>query len=280
VRRWLVVLAGLYVLWCALLWFKQDAMIFPRHFTAPGMPRPPENAEAWTYSRLNLGDETAIEAWFFLGDGCSREHPGPAVMIFHGNADLIDHWTDVAQQYTSRGVSVLLCEFRGYGRSGGQPSQSAIVDDACRFHDMLAARPEVRADAILAHGRSLGGGVAAQLAANKPITALILDETFTSVASFAASYGVPPFLVKHPFRTDDALSAFKGRVFIAHGTRDVTVPFSHGKKLAAMRPDATFLQLPCDHFSFPGDSAAYWEALDEFLAHCGLTDTAPAPGGP
>ena len=281
IARWLFIPVTVYAAWCAILWFKQDGMIFPGQLAGTGAGHTaPADAETWELTikspRATMAP-TTVEAWFFLGDGCSPEHPGPAVLIFHGNADLIDHWTDIAQEYTSRGVSVLLCEFRGYGRSTGTPSQRALVHDACAFHDMLAARPEVRTDAIIAHGRSLGAGVAAQLALRRPIAALVLDEAFTSVASFAAGYGVPAFVVKHPFRTDVALRTFKGTVLITHGTRDTTIPFSHGRALASLRPDATFIELPADHFNFPGDDAKYWGAIDEFLRRSGIRGAAGDP---
>ncbi len=276
IARWLFVPACVYAAWCALLWFKQGDMLFPRDM-AVGLSDPPADALVMYRDIGAATDPSAprVEAWYFQGEGCSADRPGPAVFLFHGNADLINNWDDIARAYTQRGVNVLLCEYRGYGRSGGTPSQSAIVDDATYFYDLVVLRPEVRRDAIISHGRSLGGGVAAQLAAKRPVAALVLDETFTSVASFASGYGVPTLLVRNPFRTDDVLRTFKGAVFIAHGTRDVTIPYTHGTALASLRPDAVFVACPADHMNFPGDDEAYWQALEAFLVKSDLINAAP-----
>ncbi len=93
---------------------------------------------------------------------------------------------------------MLLCEYRGYGRSGGVPEQAGITSDMIAFYDLLAKREDVDAARIYAHGRSLGAGVAAQLAAKRPAAGLILESPFKSAASFALRLGAPGFLVRAP----------------------------------------------------------------------------------
>jgi len=269
-RRALVLPAITYVLWCAALYWRQDALLFPRSFANnQAMLRRPAEAEQWL---LDIGDGKTVEAWFFLGDGRSAERPGPAAMLFHGNAELIDNWVGLADFYTRRGVSVLMPEYRGYGRSGGEPSQAAIARDVLAFHERLLGHAAVDSTRIAYHGRSLGGGVAVQLAKDRPPAALILDHTFTSVRSFASGFGVPGFLVKHPYDSAAVFPALVCPILITHGRDDRVVPFSHGLTLSTLNPRVTFREVPGDHINFPGDMNAYDAARELVLREAGLID--------
>lgn len=272
VRRYAIILACLYVFWCTLLSFAQTSMLFPRSLpnSLGFVKQPPEGFESWT---ITTDEGDSVEAWFLHGDGRSAEHPGPAVIYMHGNAELIDHCQDTARWYASHGISVLLPEYRGYGRSGGTPSQSAIARDVAAFYDQLTSRPEVDRTRIIAHGRSLGGGVAAQLTKDRATAALILNCTFTSVTAMSSQYLVPPFLVRHPYRTDRVVETYQHPILIAHGTRDTIIPLSHGERLAALAPGSIFIQTNCSHNDFPGDdSEKYEEALTAFLSTHGFKD--------
>lgn len=261
-----------YAFWCTLLFFLQTSMLFPRALpnSLGFSATTPAGFESWT---INTTEGDRVEAWFLPGAGRDASHPGPAVMYFHGNAELIDHNQDVARWYAQRGVSVVLVEYRGYGRSGGTPSQKAIATDATAFYDTLAARPEVDRSRIFVHGRSLGGGIAAQLAEDRPTAAIVLNCTFTSVTAMARRYLVPPPLIRSPFRTDDVLRSYNHPVFIAHGSRDDIVPCSHGQRLAQITKHATFLPLDCSHNDFPGETHEKYEAaLGTFFTTHGLMD--------
>ena len=93
-------------------------------------------------------------------------------------------------------VRVLLPEYRGYGRSAGSPSQRAITEDLIAFYDLLARRPEVDAQRVVFHGRSLGGGAVCDLARHRKPAAVILMSTFTSMKRMAPRYLVPGFMVE------------------------------------------------------------------------------------
>lgn len=246
-----------------LLYTQQNSMLFPRQYTnlRPNT-RPPAGVEAII---VTGPDGEKVEGWFAPGRGCTPAAPGPAVIYCHGNAELIDDNTDYIRAYTTRGVSILLIEYPGYGRSTGTPSQGSITDAGVKFYDSLAARPEVDPARIVLHGKSLGGGVAAQLLAKRPAAAVILESTFTSVASFAGDYYMPQFLVRHPFRTDDVLKRSKAPVLLFHGRDDEIIPVAHGRALAALRPDAIYVETDGHHNDYPPDPRAYWSEIEKFL---------------
>src|SRR5262245_20572994 len=264
-KRWLRRLARLatlaaviYAVWLGFLYTLQEKLIFPRDMAGPPMgdtaiPRGVERV--W----ITAEDGSRVEAWYIRAPGASKERPAGAAVFFHGNAELIDHQLGLAERYVERGFSVLLCEFRGYGRSGGRPSQAAIVADAAAFYDGLAARPEVDRTRIVIHGRSLGTGAAAQLAAIRPAGAVILESPFTSLASLAWHYGAPPLLLKHPFRTDRVLPNLKCPILILHSHDDEIIPFSHGQRLHELAPASTFVELNGSHNSALSEQDEYWK---------------------
>lgn len=264
-RRYVVVIAGLYALWLTLLYFKQDSMVFPRQYSGPAMKEgrlPPRVESFWIAA---AGGER-VEAWYLPALGASgggAKHP--LLMYCHGNAELIDDNMVRAEEWSKRGFAVLLPEYRGYGRSQGSPSQNAITEDLLKFYDWAVSRPEVDASRVFIHGRSLGGGVAAQIAARRPTAGLVLESTFTSVASFAWGVGGVPWIVKHPFRTDVALRKYEGAVLIFHGTEDDIIPVSHGRALKKLLPRAMYVETKGDHMNYPPDPAAFWKSVDEFV---------------
>ncbi len=255
----------LYVAWCVALYFYQDKLLFPADLTPGPLSTPVYDA---TSASITIGTEEGRSvAWFVPARGASADKPAPVVIYFHGNAELIDYQSTTVDGYRAMGWSVLLPEYRGYGRSDGTPSEQTIVADAVRFYDELVKRPEVDAGRIILHGRSVGGGPAAQLAARRPCRGLILESTFTSVADMASKYFVPDALVKNPLRTDQVLPTLDAPVLVFHGTRDNIIPVAHGRRLKDLAKDARYVEYNCRHNDFPGDGneAPYWREITAFL---------------
>lgn len=274
-----------YAVYCIGLYKLQDNIIFAAGFRhradAPG--KPPEAEQIWIEQPSTDASASVdrIEAWYFRGRDRSAANPGPLVVLFHGNGDVIDNYINLARLYASLGCNVLLPEYRGYGRATGSPSQEAIVSDATRFINDAVLRPEVDRSRLVHVGRSLGGGVAVAVAARLRDTAgfqpavLVLDATFTSVAAMSSRYFAPAFLVRHPFRTDRELPRLDAAVFISHGTADQVIPYSHAVSLKKIRPDATLVTLDCDHLDFPGTSGDYERSLRAFLAAASIIAATP-----
>lgn len=256
----------LYTLWLTALYFAQDALLFPgwamgnKGGAGPGDP---DVQQLW----IEVQPGVRVEAWFKPGAGRSAAQPGPAVIFFHGNADLID-WSGPAlfRSYVPAGTSVLACEFRGYGRSGGRPSERALVADAVRFYDWLAARPEVDRDAIAIYGSSLGGGVAIALAAERPARAVVVESTFASIVEMTGRYLAPPGLLRHPFRSDERIRRIACPILVVHGRHDTTIPIEHGRRLARAARNARLIETDSGH---NGNRSA-WGAIWEFLRSQGI----------
>ncbi len=268
--RLLATLVMLYIVWCGVLFFSQDTMLFPRGAAPPPLASPP--FAGTEVIRIDVPGAGPMEGWFIPSPRPDAASPGPVVIFCHGNAEIIDGQGWFVENYHRMGCSVFLPEYRGYGRSPGKPSEQAIVEDGLRFHDELVKRPDVDPNRIAIHGRSLGGGVAAQIAAKRKPAALILESTFTSVASFSHRYCVPEFLARHPFRTDKVLPDLDVPVLIFHGSRDSIVPIDHGRRLSRLARNGVYVEYGCGHNDSPGsgNEADYWSRIQDLLIRSGV----------
>jgi len=263
----LITVLAVYAVYLVAGYLLQDRMLFPREYA--GKPDPllvPGNVVELT----RQVDGVTVTAWLVRAPVATPETPAPLMQYFHGNGELMDHQDEVLLGYSRMGVSVLQVEYRGYGRSGGVPSQAALTDDAIWFLDQVIQRPEVDAARIILHGRSVGTGVAGQvldhlLDEERPPHAVVLDSPFTSITAMAWRMGFPPFVVRHPFRTDRVLPHYDGPVLINHGSADEVIPFHHGQRLAELAPNARFVAYPdASHNTLPPNDQRwnYWQDIE------------------
>jgi fermentation-respiration switch protein FrsA (DUF1100 family) len=257
------VILAFFAIAAALVLSLQSRLAFPAPPPAAQLPGAVQSADGETVWLDVAGKR--VEAWFL-----PARTPGAAPLIIntHGNGELIDFWPPHVAPLRQAGIGVLLVEYPGYGRSEGRPSQKSITGAVLAAYDWAMKHPRVDARRIVAHGRSMGGGAAAQLARNRPLAALILESTYSSLASMVRAHGVPDFLVANRFDTLEVLRGFRGPVLIVHGTRDMVIPFSHAKLLAEAAPQARFAALECGH----NDCPLQWELVLGFLAENGVSN--------
>jgi len=129
--------------------------------------------------RAALAQTPAVESLFIHGADGTRLHAwhvkgNPLVIYFGGNAEEVSWMLDEAPR-RAPGVGWLLVDYRGYGSSDGSPSEKALVSDALQWYDHF------QAGTTYVFGRSLGSGVAVQLAAERPVAGLILVAPFDSL---------------------------------------------------------------------------------------------------
>lgn len=258
---------ALYIFYCAVLFFAQRRVIFPRHLVRT----PPADAtDTSGVERIWLTSHAGrTESWLLPPEtGASA---APAVIVAHGNAELIDHWVGEMAALRRLGIAVLLVEYPGYGRSEGSPTQASITEAFVAAYDLLAARVDVDADRIVFLGRSLGGGVVCALAAERQPAALVLISTFKSVNAMAAEkFLVPPFLAWDPFNSLKTMRNYPGPVLIAHGTRDNLIPYSHGVALREASGRGRLISYEAGHNNCPPDWPAFWTEVERFLREEGI----------
>ena len=255
------------LLWAMLVWFAQRSIMFPRYLIdAPRQPDPPADAEIWHHD----SPAGEVEAWFLPGRGVSADAPGPAVVFAHGNGEIIDDWPAQLETYRQMGVSVLLPEYRGYGRSAGSPSQHAITQDFIAFHDRLAARDDVDAQRIVFHGRSIGCGALASLARHRTPAAMILQSSFTSAAALAKRYLVPRFMVRDPFDVRAVIGQYQKPVLLLHGKADGVIPARHSQRLHEAAAQSELVLYDGWGHNDPPPRRPYWRQIYDFLLRAGI----------
>lgn len=236
-------------------------LVFQPHQIAsvPAFPDDAVNLErVWLQS-----DQGAVEGWLFKGKGGDAIHPGPAVLMAHGNRELIDYYRERADGYQRLGYTVLLAEYRGYGRSAGSPSRKRIASDFTAFYDYLVSLSVVDPGKVVFHGRSLGGSVLSELSRHRPPAAIVVESTFTSIKAMA--HGAPDFLLSDRYDTLSALLDYPGPILIIHGRRDDVVPVSHALEMKKRIPRAELLLYDFGHNDGPPDWEIYWKDISEFL---------------
>lgn len=173
-------------------------------------------------------DGTTLIAWY--GAAAAGQ---PTLLYFHGNAGNLATRAERIAAYRQDGRGMLMLSYRGYGGSGGAPSEADNVADALAAYDSLRDRGVAPHDIYL-YGESLGSGVAVQVAIAREVGGIILDAPFTSLAAVGAQ--VYPFLPVELVIWDryDSLARI-GQVtaplLIIHGGRDSVVPFAMGERL-------------------------------------------------
>lgn len=246
-----------------VLWVLQRKLIYPgASMSFPASPPPAADVKRW----LSTTDAGEVEAWLIPGAGATAERPGPAVVFLHGNGEIIDQWEQELRWYTRRGITVLIPEYRGYGRSAGSPSEKAIVRDLLVWHENLLGQDFIDADRLIYHGRSLGGGFAAQLAAAHEPAALILGSTFTSLPDAAADLTpLPRWYIRDKLRVEAVLRDYVGPVLIMHGRDDSIIPAAHAERNAAAAKNATLIVYDrTGHNDMPRGHGR-WEDVEAFL---------------
>ena len=214
---------------------------------------------------LTTPDGEALHGWFVPASAARR-----TVLFFHGNAGNISHRLDYLPMFQQLGYNTLLFDYRGYGQSSGTPSESGTYLDAQAAWQYLTETRSIAPAQIILFGESLGGSVAAWLAAREHPGLLVLASTFTSVPDLAAE--IYPFLpvrwiTRFQYNTLETVPSITCPIFIAHSPQDEIIPFQHGQRLfqAAHEP-RQFLTLENGHnmgliFMQP----AWIKSLGEFM---------------
>jgi fermentation-respiration switch protein FrsA (DUF1100 family) len=234
----------------ALLWVMQRRLIyFPLVQDLPPVRTSLPDAEEVTFQ---TADGVRLGGWFLAAGGA----PGPAVLIFNGNAGDRSYRAPLAAALTQQGWSVLLFDYRGYAGNPGSPSETGLVADARAARAYLAGRAEVDAARITYFGESLGAAVAVALAVETPPAALVLRSPFTSLADMGRLHypGLPfvDVLLRDRFASIDRIAQVRCPVLVIAGGRDTTVPAEQSRRLYAAAPEPKrFVLIPgADHNDF------------------------------
>ena len=187
---------------------------------------------------FTANDDTALHGWFF-----------PAVsnrvfIVSHGNAGNISHRSRMGDFLNEElDVNVFMYDYRGYGRSEGEPSEEGTYSDIRGAYSYIRSRGYAPSDIFLL-GQSLGSAIAVHLATEVPVGGIILEAPFTSVAAIARQIIHVPLDWVLQTRYDSLSKIPRLRILVAiiHAKADPVLPFELGRELfeAANQPKMFF----------------------------------------
>ena len=233
-RRMLTLLVSIfaifYLVLCVAAFALQRSMLFPAPKAAIQLP------EKQGFGRLPLGDGLHVDTYYLPAP------PGaPTVVHFHGNGEQLLDQMDLGQRLHSWGLGFLAVEYPGYGASPGSPTEDGIYAAADAGLAWLRAQG-VPPERTVLSGRSIGTGVAVEMARRGHGSRVMLVSPYTSIADIAA-LGFPflptKLLVRDRFDTASKAPDVKLPVLIIHGEQDTLIPVEMGRELGTRFPHAT-----------------------------------------
>jgi len=214
---------------------------------------------------LKTKDGINISAWYIPAE---RER---GVLLFcHGNAGNISHRLDSIRIFHDLNLSVLIFDYRGYGKSKGSPTENGTYLDAESAWDYLVNVRHVKPEKVILFGRSLGSAIAAETAIRRKAGAIIIESGFTSIPDLGAKFfpHLPVRLIsRYHYSTIDKVSMLDIPKLFIHSRQDELIPFEQGIRLfeKASAPKE-FLQITGSHNEgFLTSGRVYTEGLDSFI---------------
>jgi uncharacterized protein len=247
----------------ALMYLRQPQMIF---FPLSELYQTPADwGLEYEDVKLDTADGVQLHGWYIP----NRESE-QVLLFFHGNAGNISHRRDSIGLFHRLGLNVFIIDYRGYGKSEGKPGEQGLYKDAVAAWHYLTEEKGFDPDDVVIFGRSLGGAVAAQLAAGVEARGLILESTMSSARDFArAVFKILSRLVvvRYDFNTAQLVKSVHYPVLVLHSPEDEIMPFHLGEKIydLANQPKH-FVRMRGDHNNgFLLSQPEYQQELDRWL---------------
>ena len=243
--RVLMSAAAIILVLVAAIWLAQRRlMYFPDRDV---LPPARVGLEAVEEVRFTTADGVRLHGWFV-----AAERPRFTVIVFNGNAGNRAYRGPLAAALRAQGHSVLLFDYRGFGESGGSPTESGLAEDARAAREQVTMRADVDAARVVYFGESLGTAVATRLAAEHPPAALILRSPFASMTEVGRfHYPMLPvsLLLRDRYASVERIGTVHCPLLVIAGDRDRIIPLAHSRALfdAAAGPKRLVVIPGADH---------------------------------
>ncbi len=198
---------------------------------------------------IPVEENVAIGASFYMANQKASN-----ILFFHGNGEIVSDYEDLGPIYNRMGINFLPVDYRGYGRSTGNPTVTAMLKDSHKILDFVAdwLSKNGYTGPIVVMGRSLGSASALELAANhkERIRGLVIESGFAYASPLLKLLGVDAsrlgFKEEEGFRNVDKIQQFEGPTLIIHAEQDRIIPLSDGKTLYqySRAKDKTLVTIP------------------------------------
>lgn len=201
---------------------------------------------------LRSNDGTKLSGWLMTP---SVVGPHPGVVYFGGRSEEVS-WVARDAGKLFPGMAVLAVNYRGYGDSQGDPAEQHMVDDGRMLFDWLSERGHVDPKRIAVVGRSLGSGVAVQVAMERPVNSVVLITPYDSILAIAKRrFRAMPieYVLQHRFESVKYAPSLTAPTYVLRAASDDIVPHSHTDLLVAKlgRLHADEIVPESDHLNIP-----------------------------
>ncbi len=221
-------------------------------------------------------DGTRLHGWWCRPEALEGEAHATSEMVllwFHGNAGNLSQRSELMFELAGIPVQVFIIDYRGYGRSNGRPSEKGVLRDARAAWRFLTEDRAIPPERIVILGKSLGGAVAVDLAAEVTPAGLIVESSFASIPEMAAHHYpfVPKWLIRTRLDSLGKIGNVGCPIMVIHSPDDEIVPYEHGRRLFDAAPkDKRFHEVPgAGHNElWLVGGADYLGAIREFLLDC------------
>lgn len=188
------------------------------------------------------------------------------VLYFHGNRENINRYAPFAKNFTRNNYEVWMIDYPGYGKSTGKRKENILYEDALTFYKMAISK--VAADSIIIYGKSLGTGIAAQLASVRDCKKLILETPYYSMDALAKHYffiyPVIP-MTKYLIPTYQYFEYINAPITIFHGTNDRVIPYKNSLKLATEKKGSELVTIVKGRHNNLNDYPLFQKKIDSLL---------------
>lgn len=214
---------------------------------------------------VSTSDGVDINFWYIPAD-----HPRATIIFCHGNGGNIGHRLEKIQILHDLNLSVLIFDYRGYGSSGGRPSEEGLYRDAAAVAGYLLNVRMIPGERTVVFGESLGSSVAVDLASRHDLAGIIIEGGFTTARDVAKRIFpfIPGFVYKSRFDSLEKIGEVRAPKLILHSSEDEIIPYELGKKLfdAASGPKE-FVMLKGGHNdAFLVSREVYTREIDSFFS--------------
>ena len=219
---------------------------------------------------FNAADGTSLSAWIIPAAVSAAD--APWVLISHGNYGNIGYGgrPQFYAGFRDLGVNLFAYDYRGFGASGGSPSEPGVYADADAAYRYLTDSLHIPPSRIVLFGHSLGTGVTIELARHVAAAGLIVEDAYTSVVDRGQEvFPLLPIrlIARSRFASIDKVGALRLPKLFLHARNDRTIPIEHGRKLfAAAAEPKELVELDAGHAdAYSADRARYYAAIDAFI---------------
>lgn len=213
---------------CFFMYLYQEKLLFFPRPTDPAIFEKMANTSTLERLRIQTSDGNTLDGWMQTNPKATS-----TILYFGGNAEDSSFFVG-EQRYEN--ANIISFNYRGYGDSTGKPSESALFSDAIAIYEYLVTVRKTDPGHLVVMGRSLGSGVAAYLASQKPVKRAILVTPYDSIESVARdAYGFMPvsLLLRNKFESVKYASLRQNALLCIYGGRDTLVTNPHTERLIA-----------------------------------------------